>query len=95
MKNIMMTWNYRTILHKNSADPDHEDYETVHEFYFYNGDKDNPAFIATPAAPRSKEDAIMILSAYDRPPLVWVDDASYVMKEDGKPDWSEWGRIHK
>lgn len=70
-----MYWNHRTIRHVNSKFPPEEPTLTVHEVYY---DKDNLPNLWSPneRSPTSKEDCDNMRAAFDKEPVIEVDDAS-------------------
>lgn len=84
-----MTWNHRTALHYDSAHPDIEEYLSVHEVY-YEESGEIHLWNPNPASPRDKEEAGWIVKAFDKPPVIRVDDASFKKVADGYGD--EYGR---
>lgn len=96
----MSHWNHRTVRHVHSrvdesgVDEVQRDYPymTVHEVYY--DDKELPfLWSPQPASPRGKTqdegkaDAERIGRAFDKEPVVEVDDATITWPEDG---WGKW-----
>ena len=88
-----MNWNYRRIKHLYDKHPRHEPWYTVHEFY-YEG-RTARFFNPKPASPLSKEDLERMKIAFDKPALVWVDDATVTYGENGEVDYKSWGWMRK
>lgn len=84
-------WFYGTAVHRNSSSGEHEEYLSVHEIY-YEEEEAAKWWTTGSASPGSKEDALRIAEAFDRPPVLWVDDASYTLS-DGFHDYGRWGWI--
>lgn len=85
-----MHWNHRLIEHRDSSNPDHEVYTTVHEVY-YNDSNEKYLWSPREASPRTREDAERFVRAFDKPPVLWVDDASIVFTANLSVDYKEWG----
>jgi len=75
-----MVWNYRLIEYRYIDD---EIDLAVHEVY-YNEDGAPFAFSENAIAPFSKEDAQLILEAYDKPPVAYIDKRRL---DEGQDDW--------
>lgn len=73
-------WEHRTIRHVNSKFND-DPYLTVHEFYIENGEY--IGYQASPASPMSKQEADWINQAFDRDPVIEVDDATSETDSNG------------
>lgn len=75
-----MTWNYRVIEYRYlDEDNDH----AVHEI-FYDDDDTPVGFTDMPIAPYSREEAEMLLKAYDLPPIGYVDKTAI---DEDNDDW--------
>ena len=66
-----MHWHHRTIRHLPADD---EAYLTVHEFFHEHGRY--TLFTTDPVSPQSKEEALQMAAAFDRPPVVEIEDAT-------------------
>lgn len=85
-----MYWNHRTIRHVNSKFPSDDIILTVHEVYY---DKDDLPELWSPneRSPTSKEDCVRMSAAFDKDPIVEVDDASLEVTSDGfGVDYKTW-----
>lgn len=74
-------WEHRTIRHVNTSLPNEAPYFTVHEFYIENGEY--IGYQNSPASPMSKEELEWMKQAFDRDPVVEVDDATIETDADG------------
>jgi hypothetical protein len=92
-----MNWHHRTIRHIDSRYPETEPYETVHEFSFdrfaLNPEYDGWSF--SYAAALSKQEAQWMMEAYNLPPVMEVDDASYSVDAQGTPDYADYKWLDK
>jgi hypothetical protein len=92
-----MKLHYRTIRHIDSTFLATEPYETVHEFSL-DEDAINPeydGFSFSHSYACSKEEAQWILSAYDYPPVIEVDDADHFRDEYGFDDYKKYKWLDK
>ena len=76
-----MTWNYRTVEYR-YLDDDND--LAVHEV-FYNENGSPSFFTEDPCYPLSRDEAEMILAAYDQPPIAYINMKSIDGSGD---DWS-------
>jgi len=75
-----MTWNYRVVEHRYL---DEENDYAVHEV-FYDDDGNPEWFSEMPIAPLSKEEAELILKAYDEPAVAYIDKKAL---DDDNDEW--------
>lgn len=75
-----MSWNYRTVEYR-YIDDEVDLY--VHEIY-YDDDGNPIGFTEESIAPSSKEEAELILAAYNQPPIAYMDCKRL---DEGPEDW--------
>jgi len=86
------TWEHRTILHTDTGFPG-EEYLTIHEFQIENGEY--KGYSPEPASPMSKEELEWMRIAFDKKPVIHVDDASCRMNEEGILEYGNWKWLEK
>lgn len=85
-----MKWEYRTVLHK---EEDGGSYLTVHEFYIEGGKY--KGYSAEPASPMCGQEIEWMAKAFERNPVVEVDDSTCWRDEYGFAHYSSWSWLEK
>ena len=86
-------WEHRTIRHVNTKFPSEPAYFTVHEFYIETGEY--IGYQNSPASPMSKKEAEWMSQAFDRDPVVEVDDATIETDSDGESIYKKMTWLNK
>lgn len=87
----MFHWEYRTVIH---VDPKmKETYLSVHEFYIENGEY--TGYTQDPSSPSCKKDLEWMTKAFNRNPVVEVDDSTCDRDEYGFVRYGTWRWLEK